>query len=132
MPNCQDKTKDHCRQHQPDESETWREVYERLEKATPEEKTDIVLRLIEEYPKGRLELPERDEVRANLSKVDLSRDTLKARLAQLKTESAPWWVANLQGADLWYARLQGVDLSTAIITHIRISGAWLDRTRLTW
>ncbi|GAG31704.1 unnamed protein product, partial [marine sediment metagenome] len=31
-----------------------------------------------------------------------------------------------------YARLQGIDLSNATITHIYISGAWLDRTRLRW
>jgi len=44
------------------------EIYERLAEATPEEKTDIVLRLIEEHPEGRLELPARDGVRADLQK----------------------------------------------------------------
>jgi hypothetical protein len=44
---------------------------------TLKEKTDLVLRLIEEHPEGKLELPARDDgVRAELRRVDPSSDTL--------------------------------------------------------
>ncbi len=39
-------------------------VYDALEKATPAERREIVLRLIAAHPKGRLELLEREERRA--------------------------------------------------------------------
>jgi len=111
------------------------EVYERLAKATPEEKTDIVLRLIEEHPEGRLELPARDRVRANLSKVDLSRDTLRARLAQSKIESPPWWDADHEGANLFRAELQGAnlfraELQGANLLHANLQDANLESTNL--
>ncbi len=53
------------------------EVYKELKQATPEQERDIILRLIEEHPRGRLELPERDGMRADLSHVDLSSDALR-------------------------------------------------------
>jgi len=166
------------------------EVYDQLERATPEERADIVLRLIEEHPEYGLELPAREGKRANLAHVNLSPAALRARLENLGVASAPWWDADLQRADLLYADLQGanllyadlrgamleyanlqgaslveanfegadlrlanlqradlldakfqganlaesrrdgVDLSTCDLTHISISGAWLDRTRL--
>ncbi|GAG23997.1 unnamed protein product, partial [marine sediment metagenome] len=98
-------------------------VYEDLKQATPEEKRDIVLRLIEEHPDHRLELPERDGVRADLSRVDLSRVGLQGLVTQWAGESLPWWdtageganlsSANLQGAMLGHAKLQGANLECA-------------------
>lgn len=52
------------------------EVYKELKQATPEEERDIILRLIE-HPRGRLELPEHDGIRADLIHVDLSSDALR-------------------------------------------------------
>ena len=111
------------------------EIYEKLAEATPEQKTDIVLRLIGEHPKGRLELPMRDGVRAHLNYVDLSHDTLKARLAKLKVESAPWWRTHLQGANLFAANLQGAiledaNLQGADLAHSNLQGAFLRRAHL--
>jgi hypothetical protein len=84
---------------EPGEDRVPLEVYEQLEKATPEQRTDIVLSLIEKDPEGRLVLPRRDGVRANLREVDLSPETLKARLTQLNVNSARWWYANLECAN---------------------------------
>ena len=134
-PRCQGKTKKgqscsrnvpvgspYCWQHQSDETEMGEDVYERLEKATPTERTGIVLRFIEAHPEGRLELPIREGVRANLQGIDLSHDTLKIRRAQCQ-QSPSWWIdrfqevnlrgANLQGADLKEANLQGAKLGLA-------------------
>jgi hypothetical protein len=38
---------------------------------------------------------------------------------------------NLEGATLKDTKLQGISLSTCNITHIRLSGAWLEKTRFT-
>src|SRR3972149_3621259 len=77
-----------CQWHNP-EDKSWHEVYARLEKSTPEEKTDIVLRLIKEHPEHRLVLPSRFGQRVNLSK------------------------SNLQGADLECADLRSANLEDA-------------------
>ena len=53
------------------------EVYKELKQATPEQERDIILRLMEEHPRGRLELPEEDRIRADLIHVDLSSDALR-------------------------------------------------------
>src|SRR5919202_6286259 len=80
------------------------DVYTTLAAATPEQKSEIVLRLIEEHPAGRLELPCQGEVRADLHQVDLSREVLKARLGAGATPASPlpdcppWWHADLEGA----------------------------------
>lgn len=66
----------------PDEAENWRDLYERLAKATPDEKTDIVVRLIEEQPEDRLELPEGDGMVADLNGPDFSRGAFEVKLAQ--------------------------------------------------
>jgi len=160
MPTCQGKTKDgrpcsrsaedgalYCWQHKPDEPATrledadgkpLPEVYELLAKATPEEKTDIVLRLIEEHPEGRLELPEVDGVHADLGKVDLSRDTLKAHMLRSKIESPNWWYADsesddqVEGADLRDADLQGANLTGAKLQGAVLWGANLQGVALGW
>jgi len=81
-----------------------------------------VLRLIEEHPEHRLELPERDGLVADLCNVDLACDTLRDRAA-LQGSRTPWWnpdaecvnlkYADLRGAWLMDARLRGVDLGDA-------------------
>jgi len=116
------------------------DVYEQLKGATPEGKRDIVLSLIEEHPDHRLELPERDGMRADLSRVDLSRAALQEIVDARAGATPRWWHArlqgvklydaNLQGAFLRYAELQGVDLSMSEMRHCYLVGAWLDRTRL--
>jgi uncharacterized protein YjbI with pentapeptide repeats len=99
----------YCRWHDP-EDESWRETYERLEKSTPEEKTDLVLKLIEEHPEHRLELPQRDEQRANLAGLDLSRETLARKRIGMTTP--PWWSIKYNGANLAKANLQGAILNS--------------------
>jgi len=121
------------------------DVYEELEEATPEGKRDIVLSLIEEHPDHRLELPERDGVRAILIGVDLSRVALQELVERRAGDPPPWWAANLQGAVLWQADLRGADLSDAnlqgasliaadlqgaILEHARLQGANLGLTDL--
>jgi hypothetical protein len=69
----------YCRYHKPNEANDLLEIYSRLKKATPEEKTDIVLQLIEKHPEGKLELPEQGGMCADLSNIDLSVDTLKGK-----------------------------------------------------
>ncbi|GAG31702.1 unnamed protein product [marine sediment metagenome] len=104
-------------------------VYESLAMMTPKGKTDTVLRLIEEHPEGRLELPERDGVRADLRKVDLSRDTLKAKLVP-KLETPPWWFAYFEGARLVGARLQGANLENANLQGAIMNSANLQNANL--
>src|SRR5688572_23495597 len=106
MPNCQGKLSDgkpcpktvkkgqkYCRWHDP-EDESWREVYERLEKATPEEKTRLVLDLIKDHPEQRLVLPEREGWKANLRGVNLP--------------GGPFFYANLRGVIMPGADLHAV------------------------
>lgn len=81
-----------------------------MKEATPKERTQIVLRLIEEQPR-----------RANLQ---------GAVLRGIDLRRADLDEANLEGADLSQARLQGVILSTCNLKHIYLKGAWLDKTRL--
>jgi len=152
MPTCQGKTKNghpcsrnvkngvlYCWQHKPHErsarmleadGEPWPEVYEHLADAMPEEKTDIVLRLIEEHPEGRLELPERDGMRADLRGVDLSNETVRAKIEAWGDASPPWWNpkekrANLQNADLRSANLEDANLSGAYLRFVNLQGAFL-------
>jgi uncharacterized protein YjbI with pentapeptide repeats len=107
------------------------EVYRRLEQATPEERVDIVLQLIERHPEGRLELPERNDVCANLHKVDLSREELTRRRSQLKTESPAWWHPTHSGAALDGADLRGANLTDANLQGARLWAANLENAQLT-
>jgi uncharacterized protein YjbI with pentapeptide repeats len=128
-----------------------------LRERHPEERTDIVLRLIEQHPEGKLELPERNGVRATLEKIDLSYNTLKARRAQWQNGSPPWWndmlpgvdmeSANRQKANLWGANLQKTylvnatlqeailfeaNLQRASFLYPNLQGAFLDKANLQW
>lgn len=73
----------YCRFHQPKYVPDLLQIYHQIERAYPAEKAEIVLRLIEEHPEGKLELPQIDNIRAELSNIDLSTNTLKARRDQL-------------------------------------------------
>lgn len=116
--------KNFCRWHDP-EDETWREVYARLEKSTPEGKTDIVLGLIEEHPENKLVLPKRDGQRADLSHIDLSQGTLRRRRIDFGVEEPPWWDTDANGVNLWGADLQG-----AYLWHANLRGAVLESANL--
>lgn len=158
---CQGKTKDgrpcsrivkggalYCWQHRREES-PWRETYELLTRATPEEKTEIILQLIEKHPEGRLELPTRGGVQANLSNLDLSVDTIKEKLKQSRGSLPVWWNrfkglnlcgANLQGAnlkgaslrdaDMAHANLEACDLTSADLQGAHLGGANLQKSNL--
>jgi uncharacterized protein YjbI with pentapeptide repeats len=90
------------------------DVYQQLAQATPDQKVDIVLRLIEDHPEGRLELPAREDgTRADLLGIDLSQDALRRRMSDKGLGSAPWWDAQFQGANLMDAQFQGAILSDA-------------------
>ncbi len=122
----------YCHWHDP-EDESWRKVYERLRKAAPEEKVEILFELIEDHPEHKLVLPERSGWKASLSQIDLSRETLLRRKNQSEADNRPWFLsgvarlrnANLQGADMQYTNLQGVDMKYA-----NLQGAFLIHTNL--
>jgi uncharacterized protein YjbI with pentapeptide repeats len=117
-------------------------IYRLLANATPAEKADLVLDYITRH--GRLDLPERDGLRADLRGVDLSREALEVRLAQMPGGEVLWWFpagfpsgavnleeANLQGADLRQANLLGANLHWANLPEARLwetnlRGAFLD------
>jgi uncharacterized protein YjbI with pentapeptide repeats len=105
-------------------------LYDALEHATPEERTELVLRYIEEHGQP-LELPKRDDgVRANLQDVDLSQDRLGHLLDSLGVKEAPWWDRYFKRADLSGANLQGADLSEANLQGAYLSGAKLQGAEL--
>jgi len=104
-----------------------REVYEYLEGATPEKRREIVLRLIEEHPHHRLELPElEDGTRAHLEGLDLSPEALKRcyrdRIAR-EGLPPPWWDRDLERANLEGANLQGTYLSKVQLQDANLVGA---------
>jgi len=70
------------------------ERLECLRKASPEEKTDIVLALIEEH--GKLELPE-----VKLWRLDLSQETIRRKRRKWQgVGEPPWWDARRRCAYL--------------------------------
>src|SRR5687768_15569395 len=95
----------------PDEaaSPTASQAYGRLAAASPAERTELVLRLIEGGRQGRLELPARDGQPALLEGVGLGAAALRGRLDP--AAEAPWWSAETQGV-----RLQGADLRGAVLS----------------
>ncbi len=103
-------------------------IYDRLAAATPAERAEIVLRLIEEHPHGRLELPTRNGMNATLDEIDLSPKALESRAGQ--REDAPWWDRDgrclcLKGADLRGASLRKANLRQANMVHADLLGAAL-------
>jgi len=102
-------------------------VYEQLHMASPEERVDIIFGLMEKHPAGKLELPAKGELRANLNEIDLSRGTIAVRYAErLARGSPPWWNADLQSVDLSGANLQGALLNNANLRGVILARANLD------
>jgi len=93
-----------------------------------------VLRLIEQHPEDILELPECCGVKADLSRIDLSRKTLRARVRQSVGLPPKWWypgpTKNHQGAYLVHANLQGAYLRSANLTGAVLGEAELGNTDL--
>jgi hypothetical protein len=63
--------------HAPLAKEAGATLYRELASSSPAERTAIALRLLEQHPQGRLELPACDGIRATLDGIDLSRERLK-------------------------------------------------------
>ncbi len=104
-------------------------TYEILAASTPEERSEILLRLIEAAPEGRLELPAREGSQANLDGVGLGRAALKARLA--RADSPPsWWDAGVRGVRLRGADLRGAKLKRADLRGADLRGADLSKADL--
>lgn len=109
------------------------EVYEQLVDATPDERTDLILRLIEEHPQETLALPRRGRSQAVLTGIDLSSSSLLRR-GEDRLHPA-WWDperrsislrgANLQGANLRGANLQEVDLRDADLQNATLGGSYM-------
>ena len=95
----------------------------------PEEKTEIVLGLIEDHPEHRLVLPEQDGQKANLSNVDLSKEALDKRKHQVRFGKLFWWHTD-GGADLTSANLQSANLSKANFQGAHLANANLNNSNL--
>lgn len=94
------------------------EIYEQIVEATPSERVDIIIDLMEQHPHGRLELPLREGRHADLRGIDLRPATLMDRYPASRLNSADWWDNQrerviLQGADLRGARLEEAQLQAA-------------------
>ncbi|MDR3633768.1 MAG: pentapeptide repeat-containing protein [Isosphaeraceae bacterium] len=110
-----------------------RDVYERLAAATPAERAAIVLRLIEEHPAKRLELPAYDGLHAVLDEVDLSPEALES-LGE-PHGAGPWrdpesGGINLSGADLQGASLRNADLRRGCLSNADLRGALMGGAKL--
>jgi len=107
-------------------------IYQRLTAATPDEKREIVLSLIEQHPAGRLELAGLDGSGADLTCLDLSSETLK-RQYQERLERVPyphWWEPDRGRARLWQADLRFADLREADLRYVDLRQADLSRADL--
>lgn len=105
------------------------QVYQSLADSAVLEKTELVLRLIEAHPHGRLELPSREGQPAVLDGLDLGRSTLEARRVQ-SAASASWWDAERRGASLCQADLRGAFLSLANLESADLAESDLRQARL--
>jgi uncharacterized protein YjbI with pentapeptide repeats len=90
--------------------------YSKLAEASPAERIELVLEIIQGNPEGRLELPARAGQRAILKEVCLGRTALKDRL-EASDKAPPWWSADTQGIRLKGADLQGAHLARADLQH---------------
>jgi uncharacterized protein YjbI with pentapeptide repeats len=108
-------------------------IYEALAEAPAAQRADIVLRLIEDHPQGRLVIPARDGLHAVLDEIDLSPQALQSRGGQF--ENALWWdpesrSINLRGADLEGASLRNADLRGASLLQVNLRAALLGNVNL--
>jgi uncharacterized protein YjbI with pentapeptide repeats len=120
------------------------DVYEQLERATPEERVEILLdELLERHASHRLELPKRNSDRAKLVGIDLSPQAIRRKYGQrLDNDPPTWWdrkdkegrvrlrCADLRGADLRGAQLQNVDLYDAYLEGAELEDANLQGASL--
>jgi uncharacterized protein YjbI with pentapeptide repeats len=124
-----EKGKTLCRWHDP-QDQSWWETFEQLQKATSEERTNIILELIEDHPEHWLVLPKRSERSAYLSNLNLSRETLERRKAESRIESPAWWSIKDNGAQLQNADLQGAILNDANLQGVNLASANLQGAHL--
>jgi uncharacterized protein YjbI with pentapeptide repeats len=101
-------------------------LYRALANSDPAERAETVLRLVEEHPQGRLELPACDGLRATLDGIDLSRGRLMSGHDPAKTSC--WWneerqAVDLRRSDLRGARLRGVHLHGALLLEADLTQA---------
>jgi uncharacterized protein YjbI with pentapeptide repeats len=118
-----------CAWHDPEDMGL-RKIYKQLKKATSNEKTDIILRAIEEHPEHQLFIPAWKNYFADLTDLDLSRETLEMRINKSAIERPPWWEIELGGADLSHAVLQGATLWGANLKGACIISANLQESDL--
>ncbi len=106
-------------------------VYEYLEKATPEERTEIVLRLIDEHPHGVLSLHPRYSKRPNLSDIDLGSSMIGEALSVRgwHGEDFPKWVSWNTGVDKLHSGT-GANLCGAYLSGALLNSAHLDMADL--
>jgi uncharacterized protein YjbI with pentapeptide repeats len=108
-------------------------IYQRLATATPTERAEIVLRLIEEHPQGRLELPAHDGLHAVLDEINLGAEAIESRGDRLV--GVPWWDSELRGvclrgADLRGASLRGAELARACLEQANLQDIQLGQANL--
>jgi uncharacterized protein YjbI with pentapeptide repeats len=96
-------------------------TYGQLAAASPLDRTELVLQLIQAHPQGLLELPTRDGQQAVLMEVRLGRTSLQDRLGP--GESSPWWSPDTEGINLKGADLRGAHLGLADLQHADLRGA---------
>jgi uncharacterized protein YjbI with pentapeptide repeats len=119
-----------CQWHDP-EHESWRDLYAYLETTPPEQKTKIVLRLIEAHPERKLMLPIHDGRTADLQGADLSNIDLQgAYLLKVDLQDADLRSTNLRGAFLDHANLQGATLEGAKLQEANLMHATLQGANL--
>jgi uncharacterized protein YjbI with pentapeptide repeats len=105
-----------------------REAYESLATATPSDRTEILIRLIENHPQGRLELPAHDGLHAVLDEIDLSPETIE-NLGQ-RIAGATWWNPELRVFSLRHADLRGASLRKANLGNVCLEQADLQEAKL--
>jgi hypothetical protein len=103
-------------------------VYDYLEETSPEERTEMVLKLIEERPYVPLALSGRDGRKANLQGIDLSAKAI-AKRATGRNYRPKWAIRSKQDrlrAKLDHAHLEGASLDDSHLEGAYLVGAHLD------
>src|SRR5580765_7515374 len=119
-----------------DQTHAHRQVFVTLACLSAVERTDLILRLIEEHPEARLMMPMIANLRAIFDGINLTESTLSSRGLDLSI--APWWDAerggvrlrgaDLRGACLNQANLQNADLAQSNLCQAQLRGADLQKT----
>lgn len=103
-------------------------VYHQLQKATPEEKADIILQLLKHHPEHRLELPATDGLQADLKHLDLSKSALESRYSLDKLE--PFWSKTHNGMNMNMTNIPGSNLKDANLQNSYLSSSNLRQSRM--